>query len=172
MLGAGGIIRDHTGNWFSGYSVFLGSGNILKAELWSILHGLQLAKDLNITHIVVETDSSLAVQLLTDPNTLSHHHLFSLIHNCRCFLQHFEEASIRHIFREANQPTDSLANWARSSLCPKTIFSVMPSFIYLPCLYDFMQISVPRTCNTANRDTSLVTCNNLPCNFSVSSRCS
>lgn len=145
ILGAGGIIRDHCGNWVSGYSSSLGTGHILKAELWSILHGLKLAKDLNITHLIIETDSKIAVDLINDTNLSSHHRLFFLINICRCYLRMFDEARINHIFREANQPADLLAKWGRDSSVPHTIFHFMPSFVSLLCLYDFMSFDYHRS---------------------------
>lgn len=35
-IGAGGLIRDSNGNWVIGFSKFIGTGQILKAELWRV----------------------------------------------------------------------------------------------------------------------------------------
>ena len=42
-IGAGGVIRDSMGDWIGGFSVNLGTGQILEAELWGLFFGLQLA---------------------------------------------------------------------------------------------------------------------------------
>lgn len=145
LLGAGGLIREHNGNWVKRFSTFLGSGHILKAELWSIQNGLQLAIDLNISHIIIETNSKTVVNLINDSNLSSHHCMFSLINNCKCYLHKFEEARICHVSREGNQPADLLANWGRDSSSTHTIFHYMPSFISLFCFYDSMSINFSRS---------------------------
>lgn len=62
-LSTGGLIKDYNGIWLSGFSSFIGTCHILKAELWSIQQGLKLAMDHNITHIIVETDSKIVSPL-------------------------------------------------------------------------------------------------------------
>ncbi|KAF7818736.1 reverse transcriptase [Senna tora] len=64
LIGGGGLIRDSNGNWIHGFIKFLGEGNSLLAELWAICEGLNLAKHLGCIRIIVETDSSAAVNLI------------------------------------------------------------------------------------------------------------
>lgn len=151
LLGAGGIIRDHSGNQILGFFTFLGSGYIIKAELWSILHGLKLACDFDTSHLIIEINSSLMVNLIIDTNVSSHHSLFSLINNCICYLHLFEETKIQHVFREANQPADLLANWGRDSSCSHTLFNSMPPFISMSCFYDSMSFNYPKTNNVCSK---------------------
>lgn len=42
----------------------IGVGEILQAEAWGLFSGLQLAKDLGITDILVEFDSAVLLALL------------------------------------------------------------------------------------------------------------
>ena len=78
-----------------------------KLNFRSIFKGLQLAKSLNISHIlVIESDSKIAIDLILDDHISSHHPLFPLINNCIYYLQLFQEMKINHIFREANHPAD------------------------------------------------------------------
>ncbi|GKV12610.1 hypothetical protein SLEP1_g23732 [Rubroshorea leprosula] len=64
----GGLIRDSWGNWILGFSKRIGWSSILLAELWAIRDGLQLAVFRNFSHLLIETDSLTAVNLLSkDP---------------------------------------------------------------------------------------------------------
>ncbi|VVA21673.1 PREDICTED: ribonuclease [Prunus dulcis] len=42
-IAAGGLIRNSAGDWIAGFSANLGYGDILKAELSALCHGLELA---------------------------------------------------------------------------------------------------------------------------------
>ncbi|KAF7822906.1 reverse transcriptase [Senna tora] len=57
-IGAGGLLRDHSGRWISGFSVFIGIGNALLAELWAVFHGLKLASQCQVKNLVVEAGGS------------------------------------------------------------------------------------------------------------------
>ncbi|CAL2272822.1 unnamed protein product [Prunus armeniaca] len=43
FIGAGGLLRDSCGSWIKGFSVNLGYGSIIEAELWGIFWGLNMA---------------------------------------------------------------------------------------------------------------------------------
>ncbi|KAF7811326.1 putative ribonuclease H-like domain-containing protein [Senna tora] len=43
VMGAADIIRNHLGQWISGFSSFIGPGNSLAVEIWGISFGLKLA---------------------------------------------------------------------------------------------------------------------------------
>uniref|UniRef100_A0A7N2LQE5 RNase H type-1 domain-containing protein n=1 Tax=Quercus lobata TaxID=97700 RepID=A0A7N2LQE5_QUELO len=45
--GAGGIIRDHWGNWIRGFSINIGITHSMMAELWAIREGLKFAWSLS-----------------------------------------------------------------------------------------------------------------------------
>lgn len=44
----------------------VGSGEVLQAEAWRLFSGLQIAKDLGLSQIVVETDSVVLVNLMIE----------------------------------------------------------------------------------------------------------
>ncbi|OMO73242.1 reverse transcriptase [Corchorus capsularis] len=71
--GAGGIVRDHSGNFISAFSRNLGVTNCLVAELWGIRDGLQMAIDLNLHNkVTLEADSFVAVNLINSPPSCAH----------------------------------------------------------------------------------------------------
>ncbi|KAI5332138.1 hypothetical protein L3X38_022266 [Prunus dulcis] len=100
--------QDAIGAWLKGYSMNLGIGSVLEAELWDIFWGLSLAWDSGFRTVEVESDSKFAVTLL---NTLaiSTHSLFIIINCCKLKMSTDWNYSIRHIFREQSCAADALA---------------------------------------------------------------
>ncbi|KAE8694956.1 DNA helicase INO80-like [Hibiscus syriacus] len=58
---SGGLIRNYSSNWVTGFSKSIGFCSVLYAELWGIYIGLQLAWEWNIRKLIVETDSKEAI---------------------------------------------------------------------------------------------------------------
>ncbi|BBH06121.1 response regulator 2 [Prunus dulcis] len=89
---------------------------ILVAELWALYHGLKLAQRLQVTKLIVETDSTIVLHLLNaklEPN----HPLLTLLNMCRVCWKSSWDCSIFHVFREVNFAADSLAKMGYSLLC-------------------------------------------------------
>ena len=63
-IAAGGLIRNSDGDWVCGFSANLGVGDIHVAELWALCNGLKMAAGQNVTHILVESDSAVVVNLV------------------------------------------------------------------------------------------------------------
>lgn len=63
---AGGVLRDSCGRWIVGFQHFVGRGSALTAELWGILHGLQVAKARGHNKIIIEYDYMVAVSMVHD----------------------------------------------------------------------------------------------------------
>lgn len=61
---AGGLIRDHRGEWMGGFACNLGRGDIMLAELWGVHHGIKLAMTMGIQKLMVETDAKVMVDML------------------------------------------------------------------------------------------------------------
>ncbi|CAN1147354.1 Putative ribonuclease H protein At1g65750 [Linum perenne] len=72
--GGGGLVRNSSGHCLLAFTANLGSCSITRAELWGILIGLRLAWNAGYKKIIVQTDSQVAVQLLTDDSSTNHHH--------------------------------------------------------------------------------------------------
>ena len=51
-VAGGGLIRDHNGDWVTGFARSLGYTNSFLAELWALRDGLTLAKDLNLNNLL------------------------------------------------------------------------------------------------------------------------
>ena len=107
-IGAGGIIRDHNGNWVSGFQINLGVGEILDAEAWALYYGLKLADNLSIKNLEIESDSAILVQLMQMDN-IDLHPLGSLLSGCKNLMSNMQNSRLCHVFRECNMTADSLA---------------------------------------------------------------
>lgn len=63
--GSGGIIRNYKGQLIQAFASFEGFISNNRSECLAILKGLQICKNLNINHIIVESDSKMVIDILT-----------------------------------------------------------------------------------------------------------
>nr|XP_023914761.1 uncharacterized protein LOC112026315 [Quercus suber] len=90
---------------------YIGVTTSINAEFWVLRDGLKLASQMGITHLAVESDAKVNVDLVLlrkTPNSSC----TSLLNNCRYLLNQFQRTKIRHIYREANKGVDYLAKKA------------------------------------------------------------
>jgi ribonuclease HI len=135
MIGAGGVIRDYNGNWCHGFMRNIGKGEVLQAEAWGLFTGLQIAKELKITHLMVESDSAVLISLIHS-SQLQLHPLGTLLMNCKSIMNNFNHCSVSHIHRERNMVADCLAKKSidhEFGLCRLT---TMPVFVRSSVLDD------------------------------------
>ena len=64
LASVGGLLCDSHGRWVHGFSIGLGITNNITIELKGLLEGLNLAIQLHITHLVVQLDALVVVNLL------------------------------------------------------------------------------------------------------------
>nr|KYP67585.1 Putative ribonuclease H protein At1g65750 family [Cajanus cajan] len=109
-VGCGGIIRNYLGGFIMGFSCKLGQCSILQAELWAIFHGLRIIKEKGFKEdIIVELDSSLAIKFLNEGCSASHS-CAPLINSIVELADMEQDLNCSHIYREANQVNDAMAN--------------------------------------------------------------
>lgn len=58
---SGVLISNSDGNWVKGFARGLGDTNSCLAELWALRDGLNLASNLGILHVIVETGNGCCV---------------------------------------------------------------------------------------------------------------
>ncbi|KAJ1440340.1 Ribonuclease H domain [Sesbania bispinosa] len=104
----GGLIRDHNDTFVKGFSCKIDISSTVKAELWGLLHGLNLACSLNLTNLIINVDSLLVVHLVKGTCQCSHH-CYSLIRSIRKILSENSAYVLSHAFRESNRSVDHLA---------------------------------------------------------------
>ncbi|KAL0374197.1 UNVERIFIED_CONTAM: putative ribonuclease H protein [Sesamum radiatum] len=107
--GAGGIIRDCHGRFILGFADGLGVQTNTYAELYAIVRGLQLAKNAKCSHLEVERDSKVALQIIhNSAGDWKVQHLLTRLRS----LHRDINVIFSHVYREGNQPADILANQA------------------------------------------------------------
>lgn len=115
-VGGGGVIRDCNGTWIKGYQRRIGTATTtsILAEFWVLRDGLTLADQLVITHLVVELDAKVILELVLSNNN-SNKAYSPLLNDCMFLLNRFQHFKINHVFREANRAADKLAKDGCSS---------------------------------------------------------
>lgn len=128
LSGAGGVIRNWSGDWIKGFTHHISEGEVLQAELWGIFIGLKLAADLCIKKLEVESDSAVAVNLI---NSVDHdlHPMATIIGNCRFLMQLFDSCHLSHIHRERNAVADIMAKDSLSQQRGTLFFDSPPAHI-------------------------------------------
>ena len=87
VIGAGGILRGHYGNWIKGFAINLGTCTYVKAELTALIKGLRLAKSQGVSQLIIHTDSQVVLSKMKTSlqrNKEYYHHVKEsqeLLHN-------------------------------------------------------------------------------------------
>ena len=106
--GEGGLIRDSYGSWIRGFSRLIGASNCLLAELWALRDGIAIAKNLNISKLVINVDATEVISLFSKPSS-DNRLTQPIVDDCKNMLQVFQEYHMQHCFRETNKVADLLA---------------------------------------------------------------
>lgn len=142
---AGGVLRDHFGNFVFGFASDLPSYNVIQAELRAVSMGIKLAWLKGFRKVVIETDSAVAVCFIK-AGCSSRHLLFNLISETQDLLCRDDIFSINHVLREANQVADCFAKFGLSLDKCSRFFSCMPHFVSLAVRADCVGTAFPRGC--------------------------
>ncbi|KAK8522938.1 hypothetical protein V6N12_056630 [Hibiscus sabdariffa] len=124
LRSAGGILRNHKGEFILAYHRKLGHTTVLHAEFWGVFEGLQLAWAHGYEYLAVQIDSSDALQLLSPSSPESP------IPFVRSIADIFNRAWFVEFFlvpREANFVTDYMAKFVPHQDSLLTIFEAPPA---------------------------------------------
>ncbi|KAK5826420.1 hypothetical protein PVK06_021339 [Gossypium arboreum] len=91
-VGTGMIIQDNNGDWIAGAYKHIPCSVALR-------HSLMLVRDNNVSHIIVEFDAYSVTSLIRF-HKLSSPLLYTLIYDCRTFLDGFHQYQLKHKFKE------------------------------------------------------------------------
>ncbi|KAK9988891.1 hypothetical protein SO802_029130 [Lithocarpus litseifolius] len=122
----GGLIRDSYGRWIKGFMIYIGISTSIIAEFWALRDSLTLASQLGITHLAVELDAKVVVDLILSRKTPNSSYT-SILNDCRYLLEQFQQIVIKHVFREANRGANSLAKGACSLTSDFVVVDVPPT---------------------------------------------
>ncbi|KAK8593044.1 hypothetical protein V6N12_045133 [Hibiscus sabdariffa] len=123
----GGVFRDESGTWLSGFSLRIGRCSVLLAELWAIRDGLRHAWDLGFRYIELETDNKEVANLCNGlSETLAKSILVEGIHELR---QREWQTCISYVCRERNAVADKLASLGRYQSLEGLMFVIPPDVV-------------------------------------------
>ncbi|KAK2661127.1 hypothetical protein Ddye_007660 [Dipteronia dyeriana] len=124
-------------------------GNVLGAELWGMLEGLNMAWNDGFKNVVAETDSSCVAQLL-NTETSPNHPPFSLIQSCREIINKDWRCVVQHNNSEGNSTADGLAYLGHKMEIGLRFFDNPPVTIRDIFYSDGRGISSVRQCSLSN----------------------
>ncbi|CAL1353630.1 unnamed protein product [Linum trigynum] len=108
LAGAGGVLRDDSGRWISGFVAKVGEASAALAELWAFHYGLDIAWKSGCRALLVESDSQLAIQLINDRHDPVHPYA-TLLSSIRRRISRDWLVRISHVYREGNRVADWLS---------------------------------------------------------------
>jgi ribonuclease HI len=112
-LGCDGPLCDSNENCLNSYARKIGSCDALHAEMWGMYIGVDMARRQGITHLQVESDSKVLVDMVTGKCNINGN-VPTLIRRIRDLKNMSWQVQINHIWREGNKSADWLANFSPS----------------------------------------------------------
>lgn len=108
--GAGAQITDGDGLVLAEVAEGLGEATNNVAEYTAVIRGLERARDLGATDVLLRSDSQLLVNQLTGRYRVKSPHLQPLHRRVRELAAGFDAIEFEHVRRERNTEADRLAN--------------------------------------------------------------
>lgn len=104
QAGCGDLIRDASGAWIAGFAMNIVIYTAFVAELWGVLKDMEVAWNIGIRKIIIESDSTSVINFLRQGKvTTSSNKFFKRIF----YWQKKEwEVTYSHVLREGNACTD------------------------------------------------------------------
>ncbi|CAN1131281.1 Putative ribonuclease H protein At1g65750 [Linum perenne] len=145
----GGVLRDSDGRFARAFCANVGDCSITRAELKAIIEGMRMAWDLGVERLHIQTDSTTAVSTLLSTVDLSHQH-FLLLLEYQELLSRPWQIRISHVFREANQAADYMANLGHSFDFGTFFFDSPDPSLCNWLRYDQFGVALPRFARSNN----------------------
>jgi probable phosphoglycerate mutase len=108
--GVGAVVTDETGMVLAEVAEGLGVATNNVAEYTAAIRGLERARDLGATDVVLRSDSRLLIEQLAGRFKVKHPTLQRLHATARSIAAGFERIAFEHVPRERNKEADRLAN--------------------------------------------------------------
>ncbi|KAK9019570.1 hypothetical protein V6N11_054088 [Hibiscus sabdariffa] len=126
-VAVGGVFRDDSGFWLSGFSRRIGRCSVLIVELLAVRDGLRHAWELGFRYIELETDNKEVANICNGSSkTLARSALVEAIHELR---QRKWQTCISHVCREKNEVADKLACLGKQQSLKGVMFVVPPDVV-------------------------------------------
>ncbi|KAK5838673.1 hypothetical protein PVK06_007408 [Gossypium arboreum] len=111
FVAAGGLLEDRNGKWIEGFTRYLGSCEVIDAELWGILDGIQIALKRGFQKIIIRTDSLEAIKLIQDG--VCNGSNSALMRRILLLLKLLSHWNLNYIPREENRIADKIVKSRR-----------------------------------------------------------
>ncbi|GAU49481.1 hypothetical protein TSUD_286190 [Trifolium subterraneum] len=111
LSGCGGLLRNNDGICVSSFARKIGSCDALHAEMWGMYIGMDLARRKGVTHLQVESDSKVLVDMVTG-NCMVNGRIPTLVKRIHDLKNLDWQVQMNHTWREGNKPADWLANFS------------------------------------------------------------
>ena len=144
--GVGGVLRDHRGQWISGFSLRGGFATNNMAELATVRQGLEMAWNKGYKLLHLELDSKVVLSWLTNHNINYPTNMLPLICDCRNLLHQEWEVHVHHVYREANGCADLLAKRGTRQQPLVCVYSSYPTFVTVAYIRDLTGLGETRLC--------------------------
>ena len=108
--GAGAVVVDESGTVLAEVAEGLGETTNNVAEYTAVIRGLEEAKRLGASEVLLRSDSQLLINQLTGRYLVKAPHLQPLHRRVRSLMSGFAKVDLEHVPRERNAAADSLAN--------------------------------------------------------------
>ncbi|CAN1228034.1 Putative ribonuclease H protein At1g65750, partial [Linum perenne] len=149
LAAAGGLIRDDQGRFVVGFVTKLGSCSVVRAEMRGIVEGMSIAWNRGIRKLRIQSDSATAIKILSDTTWVNHQHSH-LVRMFRELSARNWEISIEHIYREANNAADFIANSGHNLELGTSIFTSLCNSLLYWIRYDLIGSYLPRWVNNTS----------------------
>lgn len=103
-------IADEDGEVVAEIAEGIGVATNNVAEYRAAIRGLERARELGATHVLLRSDSRLLIEQLAGRWKVKNPALQRLHHEARSLIKEFEEVRFEHVRRERNVEADALAN--------------------------------------------------------------
>ncbi|RYR17534.1 hypothetical protein Ahy_B03g062245 [Arachis hypogaea] len=131
----GGVFRDSNGRFLKGFSSNLGNYSIMHAELWAVIHGLNIATANGYQNLIVESDSAEAINFINH-GCRPTHPCTPLIQDICILAARVHKVTWLHSLCEANSVADLLAKKGQELPVGLHLFYQAPHFINFALLRD------------------------------------
>jgi ribonuclease HI len=111
-MGIGVVIKNEDGQTVKKHSEFLGHGTNNQAEYMALKRGLEHAKNENINHLTIFSDSELLVDHVNGKKTVTNPELLAHMQDIKKHIGSFDYVAISHVRRHLNAEADRAANMA------------------------------------------------------------
>ncbi|KAK4729618.1 hypothetical protein R3W88_022606 [Solanum pinnatisectum] len=117
-IGAGGVLRDHTGKVLMAFATPLGEGTNNQAEVEAAIFGITRSLEIAYRNIFLEVDSQLLVEWITK-STQPPWNINTQVNKLHMLIRQTQQFKCKHTYREPNCVADELSKHSHRISTPQ-----------------------------------------------------